>query len=107
MAKTVYFCICILSFGHTPCVCKNTLLSFSGGRARTVPAGSSTRSTVSKLTYTPHNDKDYGTLMCTASNEVGTQREPCVYHIILAGKRKKLETQNMNMHHFLGPFMDL
>ena len=42
-------------------------------------------STVSKLTYTPRNDKDYGTLMCSASNEVGTQREPCVYHIILAG----------------------
>ena len=65
-----------------------TELNFAGGRARTVPlVGSSSgrSSTVSKLTYTPRNDKDYGTLMCSASNEVGTQREPCVYHIILAG----------------------
>jgi hypothetical protein len=25
--------------------------------------------------------------MCTASNEVGTQRHPCVFHIILAGNK--------------------
>ena len=52
-----------------------------GGRAHTVKNG-----TTSKLTYTPRNDKDYGTLMCSATNEVGTQRDPCVYHIILAGE---------------------
>ncbi len=40
----------------------------------------------SKLTYTPLNNKDYGTLMCSATNEVGRQREPCIFHIILAGK---------------------
>ena len=40
----------------------------------------------SKLTYTPRNNKDYGTLMCSATNEVGRQREPCVFHIILAGE---------------------
>ena len=39
----------------------------------------------SKLTYTPLNNKDYGTLMCTAANEVGRQRAPCIFHIILAG----------------------
>jgi hypothetical protein len=39
------------------------------------------------MTFFPlvRNNKDYGTLMCTASNEVGTQRHPCVFHIILAG----------------------
>jgi len=42
--------------------------------------------TRSKLTYTPLNNKDYGTLMCSAANEVGGQREPCVFHIILAGE---------------------
>lgn len=42
--------------------------------------------TRSKLTYTPLNNKDYGTLMCSAGNEVGRQREPCIFHIILAGK---------------------
>ena len=30
---------------------------------------------------------DYGTLMCTASNQVGIQKEPCVFHIIMAGKQ--------------------
>ena len=42
--------------------------------------------TTSKLTYTPKTDKDYGTLMCSATNEVGRQRNPCIFHIILAGK---------------------
>ena len=41
--------------------------------------------TTSKLTYTPKTDKDYGTLMCSATNEVGRQRNPCIFHIILAG----------------------
>ena len=43
--------------------------------------------TRSKLTYTPLNNKDYGTLMCSAANEVGHQRNPCIFHIILAGKK--------------------
>ena len=51
-----------------------------GKRALTVKNG-----TTSKLTYTPNTDKDYGTLMCSASNEVGRQRKPCIFHIILAG----------------------
>lgn len=29
---------------------------------------------------------DYGTLMCWADNAVGQQKEPCVFHIIAAGK---------------------
>ncbi|CAB4065520.1 unnamed protein product [Lepeophtheirus salmonis] len=40
--------------------------------------------TRSKLTYTPRTNKDYGTLMCSATNEVGTQKNPCIFHIILA-----------------------
>lgn len=31
-------------------------------------------------------DLDYGTLMCWADNAVGQQKEPCVFHIIAAGK---------------------
>nr|XP_040567978.1 peroxidasin homolog [Lepeophtheirus salmonis] len=42
--------------------------------------------TRSKLTYTPRTNKDYGTLMCSATNEVGTQKNPCIFHIILAGQ---------------------
>ena len=40
----------------------------------------------SKLSYTPQNTMDYGTLLCSASNTVGEQRKPCVFHIIMAGK---------------------
>ena len=29
---------------------------------------------------------DFGTIMCMASNMVGMQRKPCVFHIIMAGK---------------------
>jgi len=51
-----------------------------------VPAGRATtqNGTRSKLTYTPRNNKDYGTLMCEAKNEVGKQKAPCIFHIILA-----------------------
>lgn len=30
--------------------------------------------------------QDYGTLLCSGSNEMGMQTEPCVFHIIPAGK---------------------
>ncbi|KAG7155220.1 Nephrin-like 23 [Homarus americanus] len=29
---------------------------------------------------------DYGTLLCWANNEIGPQKEPCVFHIVPAGK---------------------
>uniref|UniRef100_A0A182VQT8 Uncharacterized protein n=1 Tax=Anopheles minimus TaxID=112268 RepID=A0A182VQT8_9DIPT len=29
---------------------------------------------------------DYGTIMCWADNVVGQQKEPCVFHLIAAGK---------------------
>ena len=35
--------------------------------------------------YSPMTAMDYGTLMCSASNQVGRQKQPCVYHIIMAG----------------------
>ena len=59
----------------------DAFIQVPGERARTEKNG-----TTSKLTYTPKTDKDYGTLMCSASNEVGRQRKPCIFHIILAGK---------------------
>ncbi|KAH8404312.1 hypothetical protein KR215_008553, partial [Drosophila sulfurigaster] len=40
----------------------------------------------STLTYTPVKEMDFGTIMCWADNNVGQQKEPCVFHLIAAGK---------------------
>lgn len=40
----------------------------------------------SKLIYTPVKEMDFGTIMCWADNVVGQQKEPCVFHLIAAGK---------------------
>lgn len=42
--------------------------------------------TRSVLTHTPKTEMDYGTVMCWAENVLGQQKEPCVFHIITAGK---------------------
>lgn len=42
--------------------------------------------TSSIVSYTPMTELDYGTLLCWASNHIGHQQVPCVYHIIPAGK---------------------
>jgi Immunoglobulin domain len=44
----------------------------------------------STLTYKPITEMDYGTVMCSASNTAGAQLEPCVFHIIAAGKYANL-----------------
>ncbi|XP_030763465.1 LOW QUALITY PROTEIN: nephrin-like [Sitophilus oryzae] len=38
------------------------------------------------LTYTPVTELDYGTVMCWGNNLAGRQQEPCIFHIIAAGK---------------------
>ena len=40
----------------------------------------------SLLYYTPKSQMDYGTVLCVASNVVGRQVVPCIYHVIPAGK---------------------
>ncbi|XP_037921192.1 kin of IRRE-like protein 1 [Hermetia illucens] len=42
--------------------------------------------TSSTVTYTPITELDYGTLLCVATNKIGRQRIPCVFHIIAAGR---------------------
>ncbi|XP_076637237.1 neural cell adhesion molecule 2 isoform X1 [Colletes latitarsis] len=42
--------------------------------------------TSSIVSYTPMTELDYGTLLCWASNRIGHQQVPCVYHIIAAGR---------------------
>lgn len=45
----------------------------------------------STLSYTPQTSMDYGTLLCLASNTVGEQHKPCVFHIILAVSPEPVE----------------
>ncbi|XP_018327739.1 nephrin-like [Agrilus planipennis] len=41
---------------------------------------------LSILTYQPMSASDYGTIQCWGNNEFGTQRAPCIYHIVPAGR---------------------
>ncbi|XP_076165679.1 nephrin isoform X4 [Ptiloglossa arizonensis] len=45
--------------------------------------------TISKVSYTPMTELDYGTLLCWGTNDQGTQLEPCVYHIVTASHPDK------------------
>ncbi|XP_044728712.1 uncharacterized protein LOC123292210 isoform X2 [Chrysoperla carnea] len=47
--------------------------------------------TRSQAAYTPMTELDYGTLMCWGKNEIGMQKEPCVYYINPAGKPDALQ----------------
>ncbi|RZF47471.1 hypothetical protein LSTR_LSTR007398, partial [Laodelphax striatellus] len=47
--------------------------------------------TTSVVSYTPMTELDYGTLLCWASNGIGHQRQPCVFHIIAAGRPDQVQ----------------
>ncbi|KAF4521869.1 hypothetical protein B566_EDAN003745 [Ephemera danica] len=40
----------------------------------------------STLDYTPVSDVDFGTLACWASNAVGRQKQPCLFHVVPASE---------------------
>jgi len=48
------------------------------GRFRSTP-------TKSVVEYVPRTELDYGSLLCWATNSVGRQRSPCVFHLVPAG----------------------
>lgn len=60
----------------------------SAGESLKVPADvyRTVNKTNSELTYKPSSDLDYGTLICWADNAIGRQLEPCVFHLVPAGK---------------------
>ena len=45
------------------------------------------RSTNSRsvVEYVPRTELDYGSLLCWASNTIGRQHEPCIFHLVPAG----------------------
>lgn len=45
-----------------------------------------TEKTRSTAAYTPMTELDYGTLLCWGKNEIGVQKDPCVFYINPAGK---------------------
>ena len=52
----------------------------TSGTSRTTADGS-----ISVLMYTPRTESDFGQLLCWATNPMGTQSQPCVYHFYAAG----------------------
>ncbi|KAG6453238.1 hypothetical protein O3G_MSEX008040 [Manduca sexta] len=64
----------------------------SSGEQTELPPNSYTYSGFSStLRYTPSSDMDFGTILCLASNAVGTQKQPCVYKLIAAGHPMALQ----------------
>lgn len=55
------------------------VMDIPGSRVRAVGKGRS------QVSYTPRRHQDYGSLLCWATNDVGVQRQPCIYHVIHAG----------------------
>uniref|UniRef100_A0A1B6C6V9 Uncharacterized protein n=1 Tax=Clastoptera arizonana TaxID=38151 RepID=A0A1B6C6V9_9HEMI len=54
--------------------------------------------TISQLNYTPVTDMDYGTLSCWGSNDVGSQKNPCVYQVVAAGRPFPLQNCSVTNH---------
>lgn len=42
---------------------------------------------VSRFFYTPQSDSDFGAFLCWASNDIGRQVQPCVFHVVAAGEK--------------------
>ncbi|XP_050354985.1 hemicentin-2-like [Nymphalis io] len=56
--------------------------SFQVSPARYVTTGG----TISELRYRAASERDYGALLCRASNSVGRQKKPCVFQIVPAAR---------------------
>lgn len=52
--------------------------------------------TISVVSHMPVLEVDYGTLLCSATNKVGRQRVPCVFHVIAAGKPDTVSNCTVN-----------
>ena len=37
------------------------------------------------MTYSPQADREYGSLLCWARNDIGEQLEPCIFYVFQGG----------------------
>ncbi|KAG5882968.1 hypothetical protein JTB14_037321 [Gonioctena quinquepunctata] len=56
----------------------------SGDQSDVAPGTFTNEVSSSRLNYTPTTDLDYGTLLCYGENEIGRQKEPCVFQVVVA-----------------------
>ncbi|CAH0728186.1 unnamed protein product, partial [Brenthis ino] len=63
----------------------------SGDQSELPPSLYRSTGHTSVLKYTPTQDKDFGTILCLATNTVGKQATPCSYNIVAAGRPTALQ----------------
>lgn len=75
------------TFLGTPMKSNGSMLVTSSGDAILLPRSLFTsQGSTSVLQYSPKSELDFGVVACWASNPVGNQREPCLFHVVPAGK---------------------
>jgi hypothetical protein len=63
----------------------STLITSSGDAILLSRSDFSSKGSRSLLKYSPKSEMDYGVVACWASNAVGNQKEPCLFHVVPAG----------------------
>ncbi|CAH2094222.1 unnamed protein product [Euphydryas editha] len=63
----------------------------SGDISEIPPSLYTVKGQTSVLSYTPLEDRDFGTITCSATNSVGKQETPCVYNLVAAGRPTSLQ----------------
>ncbi|XP_046638968.1 uncharacterized protein LOC124320237 isoform X2 [Daphnia pulicaria] len=75
------------TFLGTPMKSNGSMMVTSSGDAILLPRSLFTaQGSTSVLQYSPKSELDFGVVACWASNPVGNQREPCLFHVVPAGK---------------------
>ncbi|PRD25200.1 UNVERIFIED_CONTAM: hypothetical protein NCL1_41588 [Trichonephila clavipes] len=52
------------------------------------------------LNYSPLTGNGYGTLLCWGRNSMGTQKEPCLVNIVMAGEKSEIFEKLFSFHGF-------
>ncbi|OXA59907.1 Nephrin [Folsomia candida] len=64
----------------------------AGESVDVVPAGRAvSQGDLSRFLYSPTHDSEFGTFLCWATNDIGRQVQPCLFHVVAAVKPHPLE----------------